>query len=185
MPGSDPKSWSPQGKSGSSENGSGPGEHDSSSGSGPTLKKASTNHSAMETAMLLYPLLESRWLALVKGLHTSGYAAVQLSLEPGQIDQEKTLLESQLNDIKAKIAILQSKIKTLTEELTADTELIPAGPMFAAPILSARLVILNLELVQLGQILGKYMLKKVSITEEIAEKVAALAKAALAKLVKP
>jgi len=153
---------------------------DNPSSKGPSLKKASTDHTAMEAAMILYPLVESRWFALVKGLHTGGYAAVQLSLKPGQINQEKTLLQSQLNDIEVKIAMLKSKIKTLTEELTADTELIPAGPMFAAPILSARLAILNLELVHLGQILGKYMLIKASITEKIAEKVAALA-----KLVKP
>jgi hypothetical protein len=154
------------------------GEHDTSTG--PSLIKASTNYSAMENAMLLYPLLESRWLAAVKILHTFGYTKVQLSLKPGQIDQEQTLLESQLKDIEGKISLLKCKIKTLAKEVTTNAQLSTARPMFAPDILLERLAILNLELVDLGQILGKYMLTKASITEEIAEKVAALA-----KLVKP
>ncbi|MCE2805863.1 MAG: hypothetical protein LW700_11730, partial [Gemmataceae bacterium] len=143
------------------------GEHDTSTG--PSLIKASTNYSAMENAMLLYPLLESRWLAAVKILHTFGYTKVQLSLKPGQIDQEQTLLESQLKDIEGKISLLKCKIKTLAKEVTTNAQLSTARPMFAPDILLERLAILNLELVDLGQILGKYMLTKASITEEIAE----------------
>lgn len=189
MPGNDPKSLSPHGKPGSGEKDSGSGGHESGSEGGPTLKKASTSHSAMETAMLLYPLLESRWLALVKGLHTYGYTAVQLSLKPGldfaAVKQEITLLKSQLNDIEQKVYLLKGKIKALASEVAADTELIPAGPMFAAPILSARLVILNLELVASGQILGRYLLKKASISDELAKKLAAAAEMAAKSLASP
>ena len=189
MPGSDPRSWSPESKSGAGGHDSGSGGHDSGSGGGPALQKALTNHSAMETAMLLYPLLESRWLALVKGLHTFGYTAVQLSLEPGlaftEIKQEISLLKSQLNDIENKISLLKCKIETLANEVTADTQLIPAGPMFAAPILAARLVILNVELAELGQILGKYMLKKASISDVLAKKIASAAEMAAKSLASP
>ena len=135
--------------------------------------------------MILYPLFESRWLALVKHLHTYGYTAVQLSLAYTETKQEITLLKSQLNDIEDKISLLKCKIETLANEVTTDTQLIPAGPMFAEPILSARLVILNLELVELRQLLGKYMLKKASISDELGKKIVAAAEMAAKSLAAP
>jgi hypothetical protein len=149
MPGSDPKSWSPQGKSGSSEKGSSPREHDSSSGGGPTLKKASTNHSAMETAMLLYPLLENRWLYLVKLLHTFAYSCVPLKIgeEQGEkaiakaiVSAEKsaqessenvTIIKSLLDEITLKINAAKAKISDIRMDISDNAKLAAAQPALA------------------------------------------------------
>ena len=132
MPGSDPKSWSPESKSGS-------GEKTADSG-GPTLKKASTNHSAMEMAMLLYPLFENRWLYLVKALHTYALSAVPLKIadelgekavakaianaeEAAKVSSERvSVLESAIDDILLKMKAAEKKIKEYEEELSSITD---------------------------------------------------------------
>jgi len=83
-------------------------------GSGnPTLQNASTNTTAMEKAMFWFPLLETRWLALVKGCHTYSLTMLPVRLEGfdvanvGEIiikrSTELSVLESELADMEDKL----------------------------------------------------------------------------------
>ena len=83
-------------------------------GSGnPTLQNASTNTTAMEKAMFWLPLLETRWLALVKGCHTYSLTMLPVRLEGfdvanvGEIiikrSTELSVLESELADMEDKL----------------------------------------------------------------------------------
>ena len=153
---------------------------------GPTLKKASTNHSAMEAAMILYPLLESRWLWLVKALHSFAYSAIDLKIgeELGEALQaaretsgEVSVLRSQLNDIEQKITSARNKIRTYEIQIQNNIEGAQAVPLLAGLTAQGTRVLME-EMDLQAELLMNYQEEKVKITQDLAEKEANAAKAA-------
>ena len=137
-------------------------------GSGnPTLKKASTNTTAMNWAMILYPLLETRWLALVKCLHTAGYSASQLYFD--LFNDSKTVLTTQLIDIENKLQLAKSKIQALTFVLNNSTTL-AAARANTFSILEKRLTLMPIEIHALGENVEKYELSKTKLCAEFFRK---------------
>jgi len=120
------------------------------SGKGPSLKKAATNHTAMETAMLLYPLLETRWLFLVKFLHTFAYATVPLKIgeelgekaianaiaaadkAAGESSEKVTLLQSCLDEIILKINAAKMKIQDILVDIENNEKIALTRPELAS-----------------------------------------------------
>ena len=148
-------------------------------GSGnPTLEKASTNTTAMDKAMLLYPLLETRWLALVKGCHT--YSLPMLPLKLALVEDvietrsnELGVLESQLEDMKGKIKNAEYNV-TRCEKRIEDYE----GQEVSIQILSANsLFFLSVELMYYMRQVENYESQKEKLLADIAEKTADIEKA--------
>ncbi len=133
----------------------------------PTLEKASTNTTAMDWAMILYPALETRWLALVKCLHTAGYSASQLYFE--LFNDSKTVLTTQIIDIENKLQLAKSKIQALTFALTNSTTLMVARANTFS-ILEKRLTLMPIEIHALGENVEKYELSKTKLCDEFFRK---------------
>ena len=137
-------------------------------GSGnPTLQNASTNTTAMEKAMFWYPLLETRWLALVKCLHTAGYSASQLSLENQR--NQYTVIQTQINDIANKLQLAKSKIQALTFVLNNSMELMLTRENTLS-ILKKKIEFMLIEQHALGENVKKYELSKTELCAEFVKK---------------
>lgn len=136
--------------------------------------------------MLLYPLLENRWLWLVKALHSFAYSAIDMKIgkELGEAAQaafetseEVSVLRSQLNDIEQKITSTKNKIKTYETQIKNNIEGAQAVPLLAGLTAQGTRVLME-EMDLQAELLMNYQGEKVEITKELAEKEVNAAEAA-------
>ena len=117
--------------------------------------------------MILYPLLETRWLALVKCLHTAGYSASQLSLENQR--NQYTVIQTRINDIANKLQLAKSKIQALTFVLNNSMELMLTRENTLS-ILKKKIEFMLIEQHALGENVKKYELSKTELCAEFVKK---------------
>ena len=149
---------------------------DTNSGN-PTLKNLPDAETPMNLAMLLYPLLETRWLALVKGCHIFSLTSVPLKAEiensaVSGFAARSTLITvfgNQLVDIeipiqqaREKCADFQKRIAKLESAVTENKTL--------ANLFAWRLDTLRKELEYEEEQVAKYTSKKEEIIANIAKK---------------
>ncbi len=144
------------------------------------------NPTIMKGAMLAFPLFESRWLYLVKLLHTAGFSSIPLKIgeELGEVveaakegSREASLLRTQLNDLEEVIVATKAKLDKFQIQIDNYLKRPIAG--YQQPDFSSQGALAVWEQANFQHaLLGKLESQKAEIIAKLAEEEAKAAKAA-------